>query len=238
MSDNTSLGDRMKTYERIFRQVLPRRAYTVLRLDGRAFHSYLRHVAKPFDMGFIAEMDMVTKRLCEDIQGAQCGYTQSDEISILMTDFESTQSEPWVGGRVDKTISLSAGLASAYLARLRQNHPGLPTFDCRVYSFADSVEVANYFLWRQQDATRNSIQMLGQHYFTQEQLFGQSCDQIQEMLYNRHKINWNDLDEGLKRGRIVFHDEDEGWMTIAPPVFKAEPGTALAQLIPPLPSLH
>lgn len=238
MSDNTPLGDRMKRYEQAYRQYLPRRSYTLMRLDGQAFHTYLRGAAKPFDMDFIAEMNLMAQWLCVVIAGARFAYTQSDEISLLITDFDTVRTQPWVGGRVDKLVSLAAGQASAYMARMRQNHPGLPVFDCRVWSMADPVEVANYFIWRQRDAVRNSVLMLGQHHFTQKQLHGRSCDEIQELLSTEKGVNWNDVDPGCKRGRLIALVPGEGWVTRAAPHFKAEPGTELAELIPVLPTLN
>lgn len=237
MSDNTPLGDRMKLYERVSDHKLPPRTYTLMRLDGRAFHTYLRGVRKPFDMDFVSEMGLVTQWLCAEIQGSVFAYQQSDEISILLTDFTTTQTQPWVGGRVNKMVSLSAASASAYLYGLRQNHQGVPTFDCRVWPMTDPVEVANYFVWRQRDCTRNSIQAAGQHYFSPAALKGKSCDDIQEMLYTLKGVNWNDYASTVKRGQLVARVPDEGWYIGAAPFFKAEPGTFLADSIPPLPSL-
>lgn len=227
----------MKAYECTFRHVLPRRAYTLLRLNGRAFRTYLRGAVKPFDMNFVAEMGLVAKTLCEEIQGARFAYHQSDEISILLTDFESTQSQPWVNGRADKIISLSASLASVTLGRLRYLQLGVPTFDCRVWSMSDPVEVANYFVWRQRDCVRNSIQSAGQHYFSPKQLFGLNGSQIQEMLHSHHEVNWNDYPSAVKRGQVVVHAWGEGWATVVAPHFEARPQTFLAREIPPLPSL-
>lgn len=230
---NTPLGIRMKGYETAFRQVLPRRAYTLMRLDGRAFHTYLRNAQKPFDMDFVEQMGTLAQWLCVDIQGAQFAYTQSDEISILVTDFESTQSQPWVGGRTDKFVSLSAGLASAYMYGMRRKHPGVPVYDCRVWSMTDPVEVANYFVWRQNDAVTNSIQMLGQYHFTAAELHGKSCNDIQEMLFQQKGINWNDTDARCKRGQLVHGASIE-----AAPYFAAQPDNWLATAIPSLPSLR
>jgi tRNA(His) 5'-end guanylyltransferase len=207
-----------------------------MRLDGRAFHSYLRDADKPFDRDFVADMNILSMRLVEEIAGARLAYVQSDEISILLTDFETTQAEPWFGGGVQKLVSVSASFAGAYFTKLRTFWPGLPTFDCRVWSMSDAVEVANYFVWRQRDAVRNSIQMLGQRYFSQSELHGKNGDQIQEMLFSAHKVNWNDLDVGLKRGRLLV-PTDDGWTVVGAPQFQARPGTHLASLIPPLPSL-
>ncbi len=237
MSDNTPLGDRMKAYEHAFRQFLPRRAYTIVRVDGRAFHSYLREAERPFDHVFMSHMDMVAQRLCEEIGGAQFAYVQSDEISILMTDFADIQTQPWFGGNRDKIISVTAGIASAYMSMLRNDYPGLPHFDGRAYSKSDPVEVANYFVWRQRDAVRNSIQMVGQFHFSQTELHGKSTDDIQEMLWSQHGVNWNDCVPGAKRGRLVYHGDSEGWVRVAAPHFKAEPDSELAELIPALPSL-
>lgn len=244
ISDNTPLGDRMKDYERIHRQILPRRAYTLMRLDGRAFHTYLNGCAEPFDLDFVSHMDTLAMHLCEQIQGVEFAYTQSDEISLLLTDFDTRKSEPWVGGRVDKMVSLAAAEASAFFTRLRWEWPKLARFDCRVWSMADAVEVANYFLWRQWDAVNNSIQMLAQHHFTPSQLHGKSCDQLQDMLWLQHQINFNDLDPGLKRGRVVHRANPAvvaaagNWRIDDAPMFIARPGNWLAHQIPPLPSLR
>jgi tRNA(His) 5'-end guanylyltransferase len=237
MSDNIPLGDRMKRYEHATRQFLPRRTYVLMRLDGRAFHSYLYGAERPFDRDFMGDMNLTALRLLEEIQGARFAYVQSDEISILITDFEETQTEPWFGGNMSKLLSVSAGLASAYFALLRREWPGLPHFDSRVWVMSDPVEVANYFVWRQRDAVRNSIQMVGQTYFSPRQLQRKSLGQIQEMLSEVYKINWNDFPPECKRGRLIFRN-DWTTQTVAAPLFKAEAGTELAELIPQLPSLR
>lgn len=251
--ENIPLGDRMKRYEQTFRQVLPRRAYTLMRLDGRAFHTYLKDSEKPFDESFVRDMDVVAETLCREIQGAQFAYTQSDEVSLLLTDFESTQSEPWFGGRADKMISIAASLASVsmYIGRRGDR---MPQFDCRVWSMTDPVEVANYFVWRQGDAVTNSIQMLAQHYYRPTALKGRSTDELQDILSREQGVNWDALDMGLKRGRVVQYrgrfpkdptglsnlsDEDrENWRVIDAPRFAAEPDNWLATAIPSLPSLR
>ncbi len=236
-TDNTPLGDRMKVYEHTYRQYMPRRTYTLMRLDGRAFHSYLKGAAKPFDHPFMGDMDLVARRLCEEIQGARFAYTQSDEISLLAYDFETTQTQPWFGGNRDKLVSVSASIASAYLAVLRHSHPGLPQFDSRVWTVSDPVEVANYFVWRQRDAVRNSVQMVAQTRYSPAHLMHKSTDQLREMLFTEHGIDWNNYPVGAKQGRLVFPNEEHGWVTCGAPLFKAEPDTVLAALIPRIPSL-
>jgi tRNA(His) 5'-end guanylyltransferase len=253
MTENTPLNERMKRYENVYRAVLPRRTYTLMRLDGRAFHTYLKNADKPFDLDFVKCMNVVAEALCREIQGAQFAYTQSDEISLLLTDFQSLQSEPWFGGNVSKMLSVSASLASVTLYALRRGDYA-PQFDCRVWTMTDPVEVANYFIWRQRDAVRNSIQMLAQHYYSPRSLNGRSTNELQDILFREQNINWNDLDTGLKRGRVVEYrghfpadptglsnlssQDRENWQVVDAPHFSTSPKAYLATLIPQLPSLH
>lgn len=201
MTDSTALGDRMKAHEAEFRSVLPRRTYTVLRVDGRSFHAYLRGAEKPFDARFAADMDAVAEALCKEITGAVMAYTQSDEISVLSTDFGSVNAQPWFGGVVAKQVSIAAAIATAELNSRRPGQRAL--FDARVFTLSDPVEVANYFLWRQRDAVRNSISMAAQARFSHRQLQGVSTGRMQEMLWSEHGINWNDYPDGFKRGRVT-----------------------------------
>lgn len=255
MSDRTALGDRMKRYEATIRHMLPRRTHSIIRVDIRAAHTYLRGAVKPFDEGFMADMDAVAEALCTEITGAVFAYVQSDEISILITDFASEHTEPWFGGVIAKQLSISAALATAVL---NERRPGRALFDSRVFTIADPVEVANYFLWRQRDAVRNSISMAAQARFSHKQLHGVSTGGMQEMLWSQHGINWNDYPDGCKRGRVTvrhtgerpveYVDRRSGetvsttavrswWETSAAPHFTTEPGGWLAATVPPLPSL-
>ena len=255
MTDNTALGDRMKRYEAVQRAILPRRTYTVLRVDGRAFHSYLRGAQKPFDETFMADMDAVAEALCAEITGSVFAYTQSDEISILVTDFATEQTEPWFGGVVAKQLSISAALATAVL---NERRPGRALFDSRVFTLADPVEVANYFLWRQRDAVRNSISMAAQAHFSHKRLHGVNSGGMQELLFTEAGVNWNDYPDGCKRGRVTVRHTGERpveyvdkrtnetvrtmavrswWETSAAPHLTTEPGSWLAEIVPRLPTL-
>lgn len=135
-----ALGERMKAYERATRQVLPPRTYTIVRVDGRAFHTYCRGLERPFDARFAADMDRVTEILCSEISGAVFGYVQSDEISLLLTDFGTQQTTPWFGGVVAKMVSLSASLATATFNTLRP-YGELALFDSRVFTISDPRDV-------------------------------------------------------------------------------------------------
>lgn len=204
MPGNDSLGDRMKDYERITKTTLPRRTYTLIRVDGRAFHTYLRGADKPFDFTFMDDMAYVAKALCEEISGTVFAYTQSDEVSLLVTDFESTGTQPWFGGEVQKIVSISAAIATAALQKRRPSR--LATFDARVFTISDPREVGNYFIWRQRDAVRNSISMAAQAQFSHNRLRGVNTGQMQELLWAEKGINWNDYPEEAKRGWVVVKD--------------------------------
>lgn len=257
MTDKTALGDRMKRYEASYRSLLPRRTYCLLRVDVRAAHSYLRGAQKPFDEGFMADMDAVAEALCAEITGSVFAYTQSDEISILVTDFATENTEPWFGGVTAKMLSISAALATAVLNERRPGARAL--FDSRVFTLADPVEVANYFLWRQRDAVRNSISMAAQAHFSHKRLHGVSTGGMQELLWSEADVNWNDYPDGCKRGRVSvrrtgeravdYVDRRSGetvnttavrswWETSAAPHFTTEAGSWLARTIPALPSLN
>lgn len=249
----TTLGDRMKTYEAVTRAVLPRRTYTIIRVDGRAFHAYLRGATKPYDLDFMGDMNAVAMALCNEISGAVFAYTQSDEISVLITDFATPGTQPWFGGVVHKMVSISAALATAVLND-RVTRPGtLPLFDSRVFTIPDASEVANYFVWRQRDCVRNSITMAAQAQFSHKRLHGVTTKQMQELLFTECGINWNDYAAGCKRGRVVIKDEGlrpvtfthkktqevttttahrTWWETLPAPHFTTDPASFLVQEIP------
>ena len=255
-SDSTALGDRMKRAEAVTRQLLPRRTYSILRADGRSFHSYLRGCERPFDLAFMADMDAVAEALCAEITGAVLAYTQSDEISVLFTDFGSAGTEPWFGGVLAKQTSIAASVATAALNERRPGKRAL--FDAWVFTLTDPVEVANYMIWRQRDAVRNSISMAAQAKFSPKQLHGVNSGGMQELLWSEHCINWNDYPDGCKRGRVAVRRTGERlveythkrtgeqhtvtamrswWETSGAPHFTAEPDGWLAGIIPALPSL-
>lgn len=211
------LGDRIKRqYEHRCRHYLPRRSYVIIRVDGRAFHTFTRHCERPFDRELIADMNAVAVALCEQIPGAQFAFTQSDEVSVLLTDFQSMQTEAWFDNNQSKLESLSASLATVAFNRSRLNRlvprhgveamelrEAWAAFDSRAFLVPDVNEVANVFIWRQQDATRNSIQMVAQAHFRHEELEGVGTNEMQEKLWQERGINWNDFEVSLKRGRFV-----------------------------------
>lgn len=224
MKSKDSLGDRMKSYyEDRTRFLLSRRTYTIIRIDGKAFHSYTRGLDRPFDKKLISDMDDTACYVCANIQGAKMAFVQSDEISILLTDFDNLDTSAWFDGNIQKIVSVSASLATAKFNDLR---PGkLACFDSRVFTIPFREEVENYFIWRQQDATHNSISSSAQALFSHKELNGKSTDEMQAMLLQRG-INWNDLPIEWKRGRVIKKEyfEREGalrsqWASNGCPIF-------------------
>ena len=196
------LSVRMKAYEQAGNSPLLQTLPVLCRIDGKCFHSWTRGLQGPYD-GRLSDLMACTTRFLVLETGARVGYTQSDEISLLW-QADEFGGETFMGGDRSKIISLTASMATAYfnsgvLERMPcRTQPAM--FDSRAWNVPDRGEVANYFVWREADAVRNSIQMLGQAYFSHKQMRGMTCAQIQESLWQEHGVNWNDVPDHLKRG--------------------------------------
>lgn len=215
-----SIGDRMKDYyENRTRYFLPRRTHTIIRIDGKAFHTFTRGMAKPFDDELITNMDATAISLCNEIQGCKFAYIQSDEISLLLTDFDNLQTSALFDGNVQKIASVSASMATGFF-NCKSPWDRIAFFDARVFTIPEREEVINYFIWRQQDATRNSIFSAAQTYYSHRQLEGKNTNDMQAMLLEKG-INWNDYPVGCKRGRMVVKVEGDRsyWTVDMPPIF-------------------
>lgn len=245
MPVHDDLGKRMKEfYEQVPKTRLVRRMPVAIRIDGKAFHTFTRGFCKPFDEVLIKAMQETTKYLCENIQGCVLGYTQSDEITLILVDYKNLNSSAWFDYEVQKMCSISASMATmafnkAFKRAMTEWWNGIMTewwnttvdspesedfansfeyqvadtllttyanalnkgamFDARVFNIPKE-EVANLIYWRQLDATRNSIQMVGQANFSHRELQGRSCNEIQDMLHEQKGINWNDFPTHQKRG--------------------------------------
>lgn len=246
MSFSDALGDRMKEYENVTRSYLPRRTYTIIRVDGRSFHNITSNMHKPFDYKLIDVMGLVAIGLCNEIQGSVMAYQQSDEISILCQDFENIHTQAWFRGNLNKIISLSAAHATAlfnfYADRENLNFIGLATFDSRAFTVTSRIEVMNYFIWRQKDAMRNSISMLAHSNFSHKSLQGLSSKQLQEKLWSEKTINWNAYPSAAKRGQVIrkmAYPQPCNWpdryfwgVDLAAPDFVVAEGNFLDNIIP------
>ena len=219
------LGTRMKEfYEGVPKTRLVRRMPVAIRLDGKAFHTFTRGFQKPFDEVLGKAMRETMKYLCENIQGCVLGYTQSDEITLILVDYQNLNSCAWFDYEVQKMCSIAASMATMafnkfftknvnyfemthehddtineYCTTLVNAAEKGAMFDARVFNIPKE-EVCNLIYWRQLDATRNSIQMVGQANFSHKELQNKSCNMIQEMLFAEKGINWNDYPTYLKRG--------------------------------------
>lgn len=201
-----NLNDRMKMYEKFEtgRRFLPKLP-VVARLDGRSFHSFTRGLKRPFDERLSNLMVSVTKFLVEE-SNACIGYTQSDEISLVFYS-DDVESQIYFDAKIFKMTSMLASVATAQFNRLLpefipEKTGQLPLFDCRVWSVPSKEEAANVLVWREQDATRNSISMAAQAYYSHKQLNGKNTDDMQEMLFQKG-VNWNDYPAFFKRGVYV-----------------------------------
>ena len=227
MAYNDALGDRMKEYESRNQYFLQRRTPIIIRVDGKAFHTFTRGFQKPFDEVLGNAMVRTMEYLCQNISGCIFGYVQSDEITLVLQDYRKLNTDAWFGYRTDKICSIAASMATMafnkYFTEEVQDHingidpifitnPEIKLidtyeraiekgamFDARCFNIPKE-EVCNCVYWRQLDATRNSIQMVGQANFSHKELQGKSCNEIQDMLHEQRGTNWNDFPTRWKRG--------------------------------------
>ena len=237
--DTSDLANRMKEYEKRNQYYLQKRTPVAIRVDGRSFHTFTKGFQRPFDDILMKSMQETAKYMCENIQGAKFAYVQSDEITIILTDYDTLETDSWFNYRTDKLCSISASMATmAFNKFFRKNvenfvqdcatdyeTQGLcgegtveyelcktyqkaaekgAIFDARCFNIPKE-EVTNLVYWRQLDATRNSIQMVGQANFSHKELQNKSCNDIQDMLHEQKGINWNDYPTVCKRGTAIIY---------------------------------
>lgn len=220
MSDKTTLGDRMKVYEKAAEGILVPRMPVILRIDGKAFHTYTRGLKRPWDENLNEVMDITAQALCEQVQGALLAYVQSDEISVLVHGYKTLSSQAYFDGRIQKTCSVAAAIAASQFTtwswKIFDPGDSVPNkaslirpavFDCRAYNVPEA-DVCNYLLWRQQDATRNSVQMLARSLYSHKECNNKNGSQLQEMCFQKGQ-NWNDLPTKHKRGRCIIKETYE-----------------------------
>lgn len=242
------LGTRMKGYEATAKQYLMRHNPVIIRVDGKAFHAFTKGMIRPFDDLLMEAMQETMQYMCANIQNCVFGYTQSDEITLVLIDYKNLNTSAWFDNVAQKMASVAASMATMAFNRvfrekvekriadyekfcasfcteapdLERDMPYLAIlkrkldnamFDARAFS-VPREEVVNCLIWRQMDATRNSIQMVGQAHFSHKQLQGKNCDEIQEMLWQQKHINWSRFSPDQKRGvscykMEVIRDKDD-----------------------------
>ena len=204
-----ALGERMKKYEYVTRSHLTQRMPVIIRVDGKSFHTFTRGFKRPFDRVLMKAMQETMVRVCENIQGCVLGYTQSDEISFVLVDYKTLYTSAWFDSNIQKCASVAASMTTMHFNKAIKKQFNLyvaaqdkidddfqyiltlfkaiekgAMFDARIFNLPKE-EVANYFLWGGNDATRNSIQMVGQTYFSHSELQGKTCNEIQDMLFTK-----------------------------------------------------
>ena len=270
MPVNDALGTRMKTfYEEIPKTKLMRRTPVAIRIDGRAFHTFTRGFKRPFDSILQKSMHETMLYLCKNIQGCVFGYTQSDEITLILVDYKTFESGAWFDYEVQKLCSISASMATMAFNKfftdnihlmmchfhygedvneqivkeeygltdedlasgsdfwenrwtLYQQKMGTAQFDARCFN-VPREEVTNLLYWRQIDATRNAVQMIGQKYFSHKQLHEKNCNMIIQMLKDEKGIIVEDYPAHCLRGVCAIRNEAGSWeIDYNIPLFKGE----------------
>ena len=228
--DTSDLANRMKEYEKRNQYYLQKRTPVAIRVDMRAGHTFTRGFKRPFDYIFMKSMQETAKYMCENMGNAKLAYVQSDEITIILTDYDTLETDCWFNYRTDKLCSISASMATMAFNKffeanvknyIRNIMPNILTplaetymkaaekgamFDARCFNIPKE-EVTNLIYWRQLDATRNSIQMVGQANFSHKELQNKTCNMIQDMLHEQKGINWNDYPTVCKRGSACIYTE-------------------------------
>ena len=235
MKRKKGLHKRMKeNYEDRAQTYLLRRTPVILRFDGVAFHTFTKGMKLPNDELFKRAMNQTMLDLCRNIQGCVFGFSQSDEITLVLTDYKKLNTDAWLDYSVQKMCSIGASMATLYFnINLMKEVEALKdgedldfyssklfkaTFDCHCFNMPKE-EVVNSLIWRQEDATRNAISALGQAHFKQSDLHKKNGNQVQDMLMKQKGVNFNNEPIYYKRGACATRGE-EGWvLDLKCPVF-------------------
>lgn len=256
MKKETDLSDRMKDYEMRQDEMLLKRIPVIIRLDGKSFHTFTRKMVRPFDDDVLLQaMRNTMLRLCQNIQGTVFGYTQSDEITLVLVDYDELDKVPWFDYRVQKLCSLSAAMATLYFnqefakltdekygsseseeAAFYQKSKWQAMFDARAYN-VPMDDVNNLLHWRQLDAEKNSVNNLARCYFKDKELVKKSMSDRINMLLEK-KVNWFEIPTRFKRGTCAIKVAENGdvekskWkIDLDPPRFVKEPDYARSKFV-------
>ena len=222
--DGTMMGDRFKRAEKVFESHLIRRMPVIIRVDGNCFHTFTkRFFGKKYSGDFVNLMKDTAMRVCQKIQGCKLAYLQGDEVSFLLTDYETLETDCWFSYDVNKLVSISASMFAAYFntfmfeyivgkcptdrkyGYLDENKNFHAWFDSRAFNLTKE-EVCNYFVWRQIDWLRNTTCMWSREYFSHKELNHVTCKQMQEMMFQKTGINFDKLPVQQKRGICIYKE--------------------------------
>lgn len=218
-----SLGDRMKKYEGVSRSSLLSRTPVIVRVDGRAFHTYTRGMEKPYDRSLQDAMAYAAFNVAKEMAGFKIGYTQSDEVSFLLTDWDNVETKPWFDNDQQKIASIAASLMTAhfnqYMGTLGVKKIG--AFDGRVFNLPMGPEIVNYFLWRAKDWERNSLSMFARTYYSSKELHGKKKQDMHDMLHAKGK-NWaKDVDARSRNGTFFYRTDSSAGQAFLQPEYAA-----------------
>jgi len=206
-----TLNDEMKAHERQTRSYLTPKTYTVIRLDGKAFHTYTKGMQKPYDQTFMDNMDQVAATLCKEVFNTKFAYVQSDEISLIVADWDPARpfadTQAYFGGQIQKITSVSSAVAAATLNFLSppEDISGLAYFDSRVFNLPTFEDVESYVIWRMRDARKNSISMAAYAKFSSKSLIDKSSTDRLALL-EQAGSPWEKLPQGFRHGRVITRE--------------------------------
>ena len=226
----------MKEYENVSRPYLIKRMPVIIRIDGVHFHTFTKGMDKPVDKVLQGSMIDTMFQLCKEIQGCKFGYVQSDEISLVLTDYGKLETAAWFDNALTKIVSVSASLATMYFNKAFRSRTDIiggdaiknhdlyrrkldtAYFDARAFNLTKD-EVCNYFIWRQQDCVRNSIEALGRSKFSHKQLEGVNGTGVKAMLKEVHGIDWEQTPLAQQRGVCAYKPMDCIFAELTSPIF-------------------
>lgn len=212
-----SLGDRMKRYEAVNRAYGIRRVPMIIRIDGKAFHTFARHLDKPYDGVLQSVFVNAALSTIREMQGGVAFYHQSDEVTFLLTDYAKLTTNAWFDYNIQKLTSITASLMTLHFNNwaheMGLEGAGTALFDARAFS-VPREDVANCFLWRMKDWERNSLQMFARTFFSHRDLHGKGRADIHEMLHGIGR-NWTvDVAPVYKNGSLFVSNMPDGGGTI------------------------
>lgn len=225
------IGDRIKAYEAASNYRLTPNSCVFIRVDGKAFHTFTRGMARPFDHRLMRTMVEAAVETARGMQGFKLGYVQSDEATFLLTDFDTHDTAGWFGYEVNKLVSISASTMTMHFNRLFSERP-TAVFDSRAF-VVPQPDAPNVFVWRQMDWERNSLQMLAHAHFSHRELHGKGRRDMHDMLMLERGVNWAELSSQEKNGTFILADKSthhEVWRydDIAGYLGQLVPGTRVA----------
>lgn len=220
-----SIKEKCKKAQKLFDYKLDCNKPIIVHIDGKNFSKMIKNkFEKPFDKEFIDMMNNTAKFICQNVQGVKLAYTQSDEITLIITK-SSTDSEIFFGGRLCKLQSVIAALATSEFNRhfIRRQvfdkddwsnvqvrdldqellDMKMTQFDCKAWNVDTLYDAILWLLFRNIDCVRNSKQQAAQTYLSHKALEKLDTDKQIAKLLEEKNIDWNQYPDNMKYGRFI-----------------------------------